>query len=160
MLSFNYSLIDKINKRSFKHSNINKVFLEGPPFISGKKTTHSGLHMGHALVSYIKSTLMNYYNCDPWTGSDNHGLPTEMLVMDILGLKTPSDIERYGVDKFNSKCKEVINEYENKWDGVYDMIGREWNNNYRYKTCSYEFMSVVWKVFNKLYEKRSYLFRS
>ena len=153
MLSFNYSLIDKINKRSFKHSNINKVFLEGPPFISGKKTTHSGLHMGHALVSYIKSTLMNYYNCDPWTGSDNHGLPTEMLVMDILGLKTPSDIERYGVDKFNSKCKEVINEYENKWDGVYDMIGREWNNNYRYKTCSYEFMSVVWKVFNKLYEK-------
>ena len=47
------------------------------------------------------------------------------------------------------KCKEVINEYENKWDGVYDMIGREWNNNYRYKTCSYEFMSVVWKVFNK-----------
>ena len=50
MLSFNYSLIDKINKRSFKNSNINKVFLEGPPFISGKKTTHSGLHMGHALV--------------------------------------------------------------------------------------------------------------
>lgn len=155
MLSFNYSNIDKRNKRVFNHSSIDKVFLEGPPFISGKKTKYSGLHMGHALISYIKSTLMNYYNCKPWTGSDNHGLPTEMLVMDYLNLKTPKDIEEYGIGAFNDKCKEIINEYENKWDPIYDAIGREYNKEYRYKTCSYEFMSCIWRVFNKLYNENT-----
>lgn len=154
MLSFNYSNIDKRTKRNFSHSQKqHKVFLEGPPFISGKKEhKYSGLHMGHALVSYIKSTLMNYYDCKPWTGSDNHGLPTEMLVMDMLNLKTPQDIENYGIVNFNDKCKRVISEYENKWDPVYDMIGREYDMNYRYKTCSFEYMKCVWKVFKKLYE--------
>ena len=68
MLAFNYSEIDKRTKRErFNYKvnlRLNRVFLEGPPFISGKKDNkYSGLHMGHALISYIKSTLMNYYNC-------------------------------------------------------------------------------------------------
>ena len=158
MLAFNYSEIDKRTKRERFNDKVNprlnRVFLEGPPFISGKKDNrYSGLHMGHALISYIKSTLMNYYNCIPWTGTDNHGLPMELLAMDILNLKTPDDIINYGIDKFNNKCKRLVDEYENKWDCVYDLIGREYDKRYRYRTSSYEFMSIVWDVFKRLCDK-------
>ena len=55
MLAFNYSEIDKRTKRERFNDKVNlrlnRVFLEGPPFISGKKDNkYSGLHMGHALI--------------------------------------------------------------------------------------------------------------
>lgn len=131
------------------------VFLEGPPFISGKKgNKSSGLHIGHALISYIKSTIMHAMPVkNHWTGTDNHGLPMEMLVMDILGLNTPSDIINYGINKFNKKCQEMVFEYEDRWDPVFDMIGRPYDKQYRYRTSDFSFMESVWWAFNELYKK-------
>ena len=38
-------------------------------------------------------------------GWDTHGLPVELEVEKELGISGKPDIERYGVDKFNEKCK-------------------------------------------------------
>lgn len=140
---------------NMKHM-LNISFLEGPPFISGKKNSQdSGLHLGHALVSYIKSALMLSYPqiTKHWTGTDNHGLPMEMLAMDILDLHTPQDIEKYGIDKFNEFCRQTILQYETKWDPVYEMIGRPIDKKYRYKTMDTSFMESVWWAFSELYKK-------
>lgn len=159
MYTFDYNNIDKQSKINFYNNDYKDevIFLEGPPFISGKKNMKgSGLHLGHALVSYIKSTLMLYNNnkcIKPYTGTDNHGLPMEMLAMDILNLNTPQDIINYGVEKFNNKCKELVKEYEDKWDPVYNMIGRNIDKAYRYRTMDYSFMLNIWNVFSKLYKE-------
>ena len=142
---------------NMKHM-LNISFLEGPPFISGKKNSQdSGLHLGHALVSYIKSALMLSYPqiTKHWTGTDNHGLPMEMLAMDILDLHTPQDIEKYGIDKFNEFCRQTILQYETKWDPVYEMIGRPIDKKYRYKTMDTSFMESVWWAFSELYKNWS-----
>ena len=142
-------------------SKINKLyFLEGPPFISGKKDTdQSGLHIGHALISYIKSTIIRYFqkqgfDVPCWTGTDNHGLPMEMLAMDILGLKTTQNIINYGIDNFNKVCKRLVIAYENKWDSVYNQIGRQIDISYRYRTMDTSFMESVWWAFKTLFDKK------
>lgn len=131
------------------------TLLEGPPFISGKKDNkESGLHLGHAAVSIFKSAIMKSIPeiKKYWTGTDNHGLPMEMLVMDILGLKTPKEIETFGVDKFNKICRDIVLKYENKWDPVYKALGRDIDLAYRYKTMDTSFMESVWWAFCELYK--------
>ena len=146
--------MNSINQALINNSEIS--LLEGPPFISGKKDNkESGLHLGHALISYVKSALMLSYPqlTKYWTGTDNHGLPMEMLIMDILGLKTPQEIEDYGIDKFNKLCRDTVLQYENRWDPVYKSIGRPINLDYRYKTMDTPFMESVWWAFSELYKK-------
>lgn len=143
-----------INNSLITNSEIS--LLEGPPFISGKKDNkESGLHLGHALISYVKSALMlSYPNLTKyWTGTDNHGLPMEMLIMDILGIKTSQEIEAYGIDKFNKLCRNTVLQYENRWDPVYESIGRPIDLDYRYKTMDTNFMESVWWAFSELYKK-------
>lgn len=147
--------MNSINKSLITKSEID--LLEGPPFISGKKDNkESGLHLGHALISYVKSALMLSYPQlkKYWTGTDNHGLPMEMLIMDILDIKTPQEIEEYGIDKFNKLCRDTVLQYENRWDPVYETIGRPIDLKYRYKTMDTKFMESVWWAFSELYKKR------
>ena len=40
-------------------------------------------------------------------GWDTHGLPIELQVEKELGLKNKKDIEKYGIDKFNEKAREI-----------------------------------------------------
>lgn len=147
-----------------KHKNNKQIiFMEGPPFISGsgkkddEKQT-SGLHLGHCLVSEIKSCMIKYYNlqnlrCDMITGTDNHGLPIETFVSKLLNLNTPSDIIKYGIPKFNAVCKETILKYEKLWDPVYTNIGRMVDTTHRYKTMDTKYMESVFWAFKTLYDK-------
>ena len=53
--------------------------LDGPPFISGSNPETANLHMGHCLISYLKSAfdiyyLMNEYNIYLTTFFDNNFL--------------------------------------------------------------------------------------
>ena len=53
-------------------------FCDGPPFVSGD------LHLGHMLVSSVKSSILNYkamngFNVKNKIGFDTHGLPIEQL---------------------------------------------------------------------------------
>ena len=45
-------------------------------------------------------------------GWDTHGLPVEIEVEKELGLKNKFEIEEYGIEKFNQKCKESVFRYE------------------------------------------------
>ena len=39
---------------------------------------------------------------------DTHGLPVEISVEKELGLKSKKEIEEYGVEKFNKKCRDSL----------------------------------------------------
>jgi len=155
-------LVDQVIQQNQSHQQI--IYLEGPPFISGSGNTNkteketSGLHAGHCLVSEIKSCNIKYlhmkgYQCLPYTGTDNHGLPIENFVSKLLDLHTPKEIHEYGMAKFNQVCKQTIIKYETLWDPVYKLIGRPIDPSYRYRTMDFNFMESVFWVFKTLWDK-------
>lgn len=98
------------------------VFYEGPPTANGKP----GIH--HVISRTIKDLICRYktmrgFRVDRKAGWDTHGLPVEIEVEKELGLKTKADVERYGIEKFNSKCKESVFRYLKEWDDLTKRIG-------------------------------------
>ena len=88
-------------RRNGKHY----VFYEGPPTANGLP----GIH--HALARTIKDTVCRYKSMtghfvERKAGWDTHGLPVELKIESDLGFKYKEDIEKYGIEKFNKKCKE------------------------------------------------------
>ena len=48
-------------------------------------------------------------------GWDTHGLPVEIEVQKQLNLMSNEEIEAYGMEAFNQKCKESVWTYEEAW---------------------------------------------
>jgi isoleucyl-tRNA synthetase len=123
---------------------------EGPPFMS-----NNNFHSGTALISFIKSTFQKFYELQKYdinhtTGSDCHGLPSEMHTMKMLNLKSVEDIKKYGIDNFNEKCKEIILQNEIIWDETFHKLGRDTKEHYR--TMDENYMNNVIWAYNKLNE--------
>jgi isoleucyl-tRNA synthetase len=136
-----------------KKTNNKFNFMDGPPFVSS-----NSLHFGHLMIGFLKSAVLNYkqmngMNCLNELGYDCHGLPIEMVANKQLNVYTKKDVEEYGIDKYNSFCKEMINKYAGAWTPIYERIGRFANFNKTYKTMDTNFMESVWWVFGELYKK-------
>lgn len=128
-------------------------FLDGPPFVSSKN-----LHYGHVHIGMVKSSVLNYlqmkgYNVLNMIGYDVHGLPIEMVVSKILGLSTNAEIKNFGLENYNNKCEEVINNFSGSWKNIFDRIGRFVNFDNEYKTMDLNYMESTWWAFNQLWKK-------
>ena len=144
-------IYDIIKKKNENMKNYR--FMDGPPFPSSDT-----LHFGHLLIGYIKSTSlyykqMNGYNCDNLLGYDCHGLPIESVANKQLSIYTKKEIELYGIDKYNFKCKEMIAKFSGAWQPIYESIGRMADFTHTYKTLDTPFMESVWWVFSQIYSK-------
>lgn len=127
-------------------------FMDGPPFVTGK------LHMGHLAIGSIKSSYLNFksmmgYACNNKLGYDCHGVPIESIANKELEIKSNEDLEKIGIEKFNTFCKETIKKFERDWEPVYNKIGRLADFNKVYKTMDPEFMESIWWAFSELYKK-------
>ena len=139
-------------QQSINYSNQKFNFCDGPPFVSGN------LHMGHLLVSSLKSALCNYktmcgYDVQNKLGFDTHGLPIEQLANRELGLNTRQDVINYGIDKYNEYCKKRINDLSGSWKPLFNRIGRFVDYDNQYKTMDRDFMGSCWNVFKQLWDK-------
>ena len=140
----NFTSLNNEKQEDFK-------LLDGPPFISGSNIKSSNLHTGHCLISYLKSTfdiynLMNKKNVDFTTSSDNHGLPTELLILKYLNKGLDIDIKKdIGLNKFNSTGLYLINQFEKSWYEIYKKLGRDYSQNH-YKTSDLNYMNHVWHL--------------
>lgn len=149
-----YSKLGYVSTTDSQLSSFN--FIDGPPFISSKN-----LHLGHLLVSTIKSSILNYKimhgeKCTNKLGYDTHGLPSEMAGQKRLGISSVQEIEskNIGIAKFNEACKTMIHEYADSWTPIYEGIGRFIDTKNTYKTMDTPFMETIWYIFSKLYEPR------
>lgn len=148
-----------------KYNNRNQVdfkLLDGPPFISGYDSKISNLHAGHCLISYLKSAFdiynfMNEKNVDFTTSSDNHGLPTELLICKHLNLQDTRNIKDIGLDVFNSTGLKIIDQSEENWKIIYQKLGRDYSPNH-YRTSQIEYMDKVWETLYHLWSK-DYLYQ-
>ncbi|NTU69853.1 isoleucine--tRNA ligase [bacterium] len=140
---------ESVNKPS---NNGNFSFYDGPPFATGLP------HYGHLVAGTIKDVFPRYktmqgFKVERIWGWDTHGLPIENIVEQELDFKTKDQVEEYGIDNFNEKCREKVLVYAEEWKKIVERTGRWIDMDNAYLTMNIEFMESVWWVFKSLYEK-------
>lgn len=128
------------------------VFYDGPPFATGLP------HFGHFVPGTIKDVIPRYQTMKGKRvkrrfGWDCHGLPVEYEMEKTLGISGKSQIEEYGVAKFNEKCRSIVLRYTSEWEQVVTRMGRWVDFEHDYKTMDPDYMESIWWVFKSLYEK-------
>jgi isoleucyl-tRNA synthetase len=128
------------------------TFYDGPPYATGKP------HYGHVLQSAIKDTVLRYktmrgYYVPRRVGWDCHGLPVETLVEKEIGFKTKKDIEDYGIEKFNKKCRDTVFRYIEDFTNILNRMGRWADYDNAYATLNRDYMESEWWVFKQLWDQ-------
>ncbi len=128
------------------------IFYEGPPTANGRP----GIH--HVISRTIKDLVcrlktMQGYRVDRKAGWDTHGLPVEIEVEKQLGFKNKDEIEAYGVDKFNAKCRESVWKYKSEWDEVTRRIGFWVDLEQPYITYENDYIESVWWILSEFWKK-------
>ena len=128
------------------------TFFDGPPFATGLP------HFGHFVPGTIKDIIPRYKTMKGFYvtrrfGWDCHGLPVENLIEKELGLNSKTDIEKYGVAKFNEECRKSVLRYVAEWRKTITRLGRWVDFENDYKTMNPDYMESIWYVMKKLFEK-------
>jgi isoleucyl-tRNA synthetase len=128
------------------------IFYDGPPFATGLP------HYGHLLAGTIKDIVPRFWTMrgryvDRRFGWDCHGLPVEMEIEQALNLGGKTDIERFGVARFNAECRKIVLRYTQEWEKTVRRMGRwvDFRNDYR--TMDLSFMETVWWVFRQMWDQ-------
>ena len=129
------------------------IFLEGPPTANGLP------HPGHVLTRVMKDLILRYQAMNGHyilrkAGWDTHGLPVEIEVEKKLGLSNKSDIEKYGLTKFNEECKKSVFKYENAWVEITNRIGFWVDMDNPYITLKNDYIESVWWSLKQAWEKK------
>src|SRR3546814_20850240 len=77
-------------------------------------------------------------------GWDCHGLPVELEVEKALGLATKGDIEAYGIEEFNQRCRESVQGYVEDWSALTTRSGVWIDTSDAYWTLSHDYIESVW----------------
>ncbi len=127
----------------------NFTFYDGPPTANGKP------HIGHILTRAIKDIIPRYKTMKGChvlrkAGWDTHGLPVELEVEKLLKLDGKQDVERYGIEPFNEKCKESVWKYTSEWREMSDAVAYWCDMDHPYVTYHNSYIESVWWAIKKI----------
>ena len=128
------------------------MMYEGPPTANGSP----GIH--HVLARVFKDVICRYrtmkgFRVQRKGGWDTHGLPVELEVEKELGLKSKRDIEEYGIEEFNKKCRESVFRYVKEWETMTDRIGYWVDMEDPYVTLHNNYIESGWWMLKTLWDK-------
>jgi len=86
-------------------------------------------------------------------GWDCHGLPVEVEVEKELGFSGKHDIDDYGIERFNARCRASVNRYVEDFEALTSRIGMWLDTADAYWTLSNDFIESVWWQFNRMWEQ-------
>jgi isoleucyl-tRNA synthetase len=127
-------------------------FYEGPPTANGRPGSH------HVLARVFKDVYPRYrsmcgYRVPRKAGWDCHGLPVEIEVEKQLGISSKQEIEEYGIDKFNARCRASVFEYVEEWNRLTERIGFWIDLDDPYVTLDDDYIESVWWSLRQLWDK-------
>ena len=127
-------------------------FYDGPPFATGLP------HYGHFLAGTIKDVIPRYKTMKGFYvsrrfGWDCHGLPVEHEIEKAHSLSGATAIEKFGIEKFNEECRNIVLRYSKEWEQSVLRMGRWVDFSKTWKTMDLPFMESVWWAFSELYKK-------
>lgn len=142
---FRESIRRRENRKEF-------IFYDGPPFATGLP------HFGHFVPGTLKDIIPRYktmkgFKVERRFGWDCHGLPVEYEVEKELKISGKTEIETYGVSRFNEKCRSIVSRYTKEWREVVTRMGRWVDFENEYRTMDLDYMESIWWVFRQLWEK-------
>ncbi|MBD3183857.1 isoleucine--tRNA ligase [Candidatus Poribacteria bacterium] len=128
------------------------VFYEGPPTANGMPT------IAHTITRTMKDLICRYktmtgHYVGRKAGWDTHGLPVELEVEKELGISGKRQIEDYGVEKFNQKCKDSVFKYVNEWNDLTQRIGYWLDLDHPYITLTNDYIESVWWALKRFWEE-------
>ena len=128
------------------------TFYDGPPFATGLP------HYGHIMVGVLKDAVQRYNTMlgryvPRRFGWDCHGLPVEYETEKLLGISGKSEIEDYGIDKFNEACRSIVQKFTSEWRSTVRRSGRWVDFDNEYRTMDLNYMESIWWVVKQLWDK-------
>ena len=128
------------------------VFFEGPPTANGLPGVHHVQSRTFKdLICRLKT--MEGYRVLRKAGWDTHGLPVEIEVEKELGLTHKAEIEEYGVEAFNEKCRESVRRYEEDWRRLTERIAFWLDLDDPYFTFTNDYIESVWWIIARFFEQ-------
>ncbi len=128
------------------------VFFEGPPTANGVPGAH------HVLARVFKDLYPRYrtmrgFHVRRRGGWDTHGLPVEIEVERELGFTGKDQIEAYGIDKFNERCRNSVFRYIQDWERLTERIAYWVDLSDAYVTYTNDYIESVWWILKQLWDR-------
>jgi isoleucyl-tRNA synthetase len=128
------------------------IFYEGPPTANGRP----GLH--HVWARAFKDLFPRFQTMRgrdvPRKGGwDTHGLPVELEVEKELGLGSKAEIEAYGIEAFNDRCRESVTRYVEDWSALTARAGVWIDTTNAYWTLTNDYIESVWWLMRQLWDQ-------
>jgi isoleucyl-tRNA synthetase len=135
-------------------NNVGSVgWVEGPPTLNG--IPHVGHARGRAMkdLHYRWRTMQGYY-VPFWAGWDCQGLPVELEVEKLLGVKNKRELlERVGEEQFIEECKKTVMKYHKEWVAADDKLGLFIDQEKAYWTYKDEYIEREWQYLKRAWEQ-------
>ena len=145
---------NKIFQKSLDQRNKAKryVFFEGPPTANAKP----GIHHIEARAFkdlWPRFKTMQGFLVERKAGWDTHGLPVELAIEKKLGLANKSDIEKYGIAKFNAEAQKSVWEFKEAWDQSTRRLGFWLDLDNPYITYDSKYIESLWWIIKQIWDK-------
>ena len=128
-------------------------FYEGPPTANGRPGSHHVLSRVFKDV-YPRYRTMRGYRVPRKAGWDCHGLPVELEVEKELGIGSKQEVEEYGIDRFNARCRASVFEYVEEWNRLTERIGFWIDLDDPYVTLENDYIESVWWSLRRLWDEQ------
>ena len=128
-------------------------YVEGPPTLNG--IPHIGHSRGRVMkdIRYRWKTMQGFY-VPFWAGWDCQGLPVELEVEKLLGVKNKRELlERVGEERFIEECKKVIMKYHREWLEADRRLGIFINQDKAYWTYLDLYIEREWQYLKRAWEQ-------
>lgn len=128
------------------------TFYEGPPTANGMPGAH---HIEARVFKDIfpRFRTMQGYRVDRKAGWDCHGLPVELAVEKELGINGKPQIEQYGVEAFNARCRVSVQRHVDAFAELTSRMGYWVNMDEAYWTMSPSYVQSVWWALKTIFDK-------
>lgn len=128
------------------------TFYEGPPTANGRPGVH------HVESRVFKDVFPRYRTMKGASvrrkgGWDCHGLPVELEVERELGLDSKAEIEAYGIERFNARCRASVQRYVGAFEELTERIGFWIDTEDAYWTMAPEYVDSLWWALGELWDR-------
>ncbi|MFC2034948.1 isoleucine--tRNA ligase [Chloroflexota bacterium] len=128
------------------------TLFEGPPTANGSPGIHHGIARVFKDIIPRYKAMKGYYT-PRIAGWDTHGLPVELEVEKELGFSGKAQIEEYGVDRFNARCRESVLGYIKEWEALTERLGFWIGLDNAYVTMDNNYIESVWWAIKQMWDK-------
>ena len=149
----NNRIREKLANFREKHNAGLLGYVEGPPTLNG--IPHIGHYRGRTMkdLRYRWKTMQGYF-VPFWAGWDCQGLPVELEVEKLLGVKNKRELlERVGEERFIQECKKAIMKYHREWVEADRKLGVFIDQDKAYWTYKDEYIEREWQYLKRAWEQ-------